>query len=100
MLFKSLPDVNPNGTPLPLSVVNNSPAAATIIEARGIMLLGSTLQCRLGGPEVSATSGMRIPASSPTIIPAAFLGLETIPLHQTYLWGPVGADSVSITYWL
>lgn len=99
MFIQSLPDITPNGVASTLSEVNNSPNASTIIEARGIILVASGGSIRLGGSDVAAGRGANLPTAQVVIIPAAFLGLETIPLHQTWVFG-TGADKVSITYWL
>lgn len=100
MVILSLPDITPNGSASTLSEVNNSPGASTIIEARGLILVASGSSIRLGGPEVAAGRGVNLPNGVAVIIPAAFLGLETIPVHQTYVFGAVGTDKVSTSYWL
>lgn len=99
MFIQSLPDITPNGSASTLSEVNNSPGASTIVEARGLILVASGTSIRLGGSEVTGSRGVNLPNGVCVIIPAAFLGLETIPLHQTYVFG-TGADKVSITYWV
>ena len=99
MLLQSVPDITPAGVASTLSEVNNSPNASTVIEARGIILVASGSSIRLGGSNVSATIGVNLPTGVPVVISAAFIGMETIPLHQTWVFG-TGGDKVSIAYWL
>lgn len=100
MVIFSLPDITPNGAASTLNEINNSPLGSAVLEVRGLILVASGSSIRLGGPEVSASRGANLPNNVPVIIPAAFLGMETIPVHQTYVFGASGTDKVSISYWL